>query len=67
MVREALPAAMDLRQPSAIHRCRVAGLTRDGKLFEDGKDARFGWRLVIEIDRRQGNVRLDTRTRYVEE
>jgi hypothetical protein len=28
-----------------------ARLTRDGKQVEDGKDAQFWWRVVIEIDK----------------
>ena len=43
-----------------------AHLTRDGKQVEDGKDAQFWWRVVNEIDRLQGRVRLDTGTRYHE-
>ena len=43
-----------------------ARLTRDGKQVEDGKDAQFWWRVANESDRIQGNVRLDTATRYLE-
>ena len=40
-------------------------MTLDGNLVED-KNTSFWWRVVDEIDRQQGNVRLDTGTRYVE-
>ena len=43
-----------------------ARLTRDGKQVEDGKDAQFWWRVANEVDRIQGNMRLDTATRYLE-
>jgi hypothetical protein len=42
-----------------------ARLTRDGKQVEDGKDAQFWWRVANEVDSIQGNVRLDTATRYL--
>ena len=40
-----------------------ARLTRDGKQIEDGKDAQFWWRVVLELDKAEGRRRLDTATR----
>lgn len=44
-----------------------ARLTRDGEQVEGAKDAQFWWRVAIEVDNLQGNVRLDTGTRYHEQ
>lgn len=44
-----------------------AQLSREGKLFEPGRDAQFWWEVVLELDRRAGRRGHDTATRYLQE
>jgi hypothetical protein len=44
-----------------------AWASRDGRQFEEGRDAHFWWQVVSEIDRRADRPRLDTGTRYLTE
>ena len=71
-VREAVTAAADEMVGAHGERARsvaveFARASRDGRQFEEGRDAHFWWKVVIEIDRRAGRPRLDTGTRYVSE
>jgi hypothetical protein len=52
--RERGRADHHLWRPGPLRSIEFARLTRDGKLVEHGKDARFWWQVVKEIDRPQG-------------
>jgi hypothetical protein len=62
--RELIDAHGQGRRYQAIESAR---LTRDGKQVKAGNDDQFWWRVVLEIDKLQGTVRLDAGTRYEED
>jgi hypothetical protein len=59
---------LDLYGAQARYRAIAAAqATREGGLSEPGRDERFWWFVVREIDRRTGHRHVDTATRYLQE